>query len=146
VSQGSAAAGEAVEWSGEVTWREVAGLREELFDRMDARPDGVSLDVRQVTVIDRTGLALLIGANHRARSIGRPLTLVAADGPVTSALSAGCVLPDFTIALVPGTAGSLVDGDPGQSGERPPARGPRRSTGTSTPCGRASTPRPRRSH
>ena len=124
MSQGSAAAGEAVEWSGEVTWREVAGLREELFDRMDARPDGVSLDVRQVTVIDRTGLALLIGANHRARSIGRPLTLVAADGPVTSALSAGCVLPDFTIALVPGTAGSLVDGDPGQSGERPPAARP----------------------
>ena len=39
---------EAVVWIGEVTWREVAGLREQLFDQMDTRTDGVSLDVRRV--------------------------------------------------------------------------------------------------
>ena len=119
VSQGSATVGEAVVWIGEVTWREVAGLREELFDQMDARPDGVILDVRRVTVIDRTGLALLIGANHRARSMGRPLTLVDDRGPVTAALAAASVVADFAIALHLLASGVTLDGAPAlPSGER----------------------------
>jgi methanogenic corrinoid protein MtbC1/ABC-type transporter Mla MlaB component len=103
--------GDALVWIGEVTWREVPGLRAELFDQVDAL-EGVRLDVRLVTAIDRNGLALLIGANHRARSMGRPLTLVADGGPVASALAATDVLSDFTITPRSGSAGRPDDGDP----------------------------------
>jgi len=87
-----------VVWGGEVTWREVAGLRENLFDAMDAQQVSVQLDVRLVTVIDRTGIALLIGANHRSHSVRRPLILVDDNGPVTAALTAAHVVTDFTLA------------------------------------------------
>jgi len=120
VSEGSSAgSGDPVVWIGEVTWREVARLREELFDQMDVRHDGVSLDVRLVTVIDRTGLALLIGANHRAHSMGRPLTLVDDSGPVTSALTTAHVVADFSITRLP--AGSPADGDSGPERSGHPA-------------------------
>lgn len=82
-------------WVGEVTWRHVAELREALFDQMDACDRGVRLDVRRVTEIDRTGVALLIGANHRARSMGKPLTLVDDAGVVTEALTRAQAVSDF---------------------------------------------------
>ncbi len=82
-------------WVGDVTWRQVAELREALFDQMDACDRGVRLDVRRVTEIDRTGVALLIGANHRARSMGKPLTLVDDGGVVTQALARAQVVSDF---------------------------------------------------
>jgi len=85
-------------WVGEVTWRHVAELREALFDEMDACHSGVRLDVRRVTEIDRTGVALLIGANHRAQSLGKPLTLVDEDGVVTEALARAQVISEFQMA------------------------------------------------
>jgi anti-anti-sigma regulatory factor len=89
-------------WTGEVTWRQVAELREQLFDAMDIGAGDLGLDVRGVTVIDRTGIALLIGANHRARSLGRPLVLLDADGPVTEALRRARALSDFDVAQTSG--------------------------------------------
>jgi methanogenic corrinoid protein MtbC1 len=86
-----------VVWDGEVTWRDVADLREGLFDAMDAQVASVHLDVRLVTVIDRTGIALLIGANHRSHTMRRPLVLVDDNGPVTAALTAARVATDFTL-------------------------------------------------
>jgi len=88
-------------WVGEVTWREVADLREALFDELEVPGYvGLRLDVRRVTLIDRPGSALLIGANHRAVAIGRRLVLVDANGPVTVALSKLHVLKDFLVAQV----------------------------------------------
>jgi len=89
-------------WTGEVTWRQVADLREEFFDAMDVGAGDLGLDVRGVTVIDRTGIALLIGANHRARSMGRALVLLDADGPVTEALRRAHALTDFDLAQTSG--------------------------------------------
>jgi methanogenic corrinoid protein MtbC1 len=86
-----------VVWGGEATWREVADLRENLFDAMDAHLVGVRLDVRRVTVIDRTGIALLIGANHRSHSMRRPLIVLDDDGLVTAALTAAHVVSDFNL-------------------------------------------------
>jgi len=91
-----------VVWAGEVTWREVADLRESLFDAMDAHLVGVQLDVRLVTFIDRTGIALLIGANHRSHSMGRPLILLDDNGPVTAALTGAHVGSDFTVVHTAG--------------------------------------------
>ena len=83
---------------GELTWRHVAELREALFDEMDACDCGLCLDVRRVTEIDRTGVALLIGANHRALSMGKPLTLMDPSGVVAAALARAHVTTDFQVA------------------------------------------------
>ena len=74
-------------WAGAVTWRETADLRESLLDQLEAGSNGALwLDVREVSVIDRCGVALLIGALHRAQAMGRRLVLIDAMGPVTSTL------------------------------------------------------------
>jgi len=78
-----------------------ASLREPLFHGLEiAGHTGVRLDVRDVTSIDRSGVALLIGANHRARAAGRQLILVDHDGPVTAALTAMHVLRGFLVTEV----------------------------------------------
>jgi anti-anti-sigma regulatory factor len=92
---------QACAWVGEVTWRQVAELREVLFDEMDACECGLCLDVRLVTEIDRTGIALLIGANHFAHSMGRPLVLLDESGPVSDALVRAHVMADFRMTAVP---------------------------------------------
>lgn len=87
--------------AGEVTWRETSGLREALFDLLEAPgQDGLSLDVRAVTRIDRTGVALLIGANHRAAALGHRFTLLDEYGPVTRVLSGLRMLGDFDVTQV----------------------------------------------
>jgi anti-anti-sigma factor len=97
-------------WTGDVTWHVTADLRDALFDQLEApgRP-GVRLDVRGVSSIDKTGVALLIGANHRAAARGRRLELVDTDGPVTRALAAMHLLRDFVVTQLIGA------GDPGTS-------------------------------
>lgn len=113
-------------WDGEVTWRRVAELRELLLDELDTHADGLLLDVRKVTSIDRTGVALLIGANMRAKSLARRLTLGDdADGVVTAALRRAHVINDFTLAQAPGA--SEIPNP--RSGNDEPA-GPRRRTPT----------------
>ena len=88
--------------AGEVTWRETAALREALFDLLEAPGQGgLSLDVRAVTGIDRTGVALLIGANHRAAALGHPFILIDAYGPVTRMLSGLRMLRDFAVTQTP---------------------------------------------
>jgi len=84
-------------WTGAVTWRNVAKLREQLFDEIDTRTGGLTLDVRAVVEIDRTGVALLIGARHRGQSLGRPLTLIDNAGAVTEALTKSHVIADFAV-------------------------------------------------
>jgi anti-anti-sigma regulatory factor len=105
---GRPAAGEGVAddvvWSGEITWRGNARLRENLFDRLEdhgARGD-LRVDVRAVTALDKTGVALLIGANHRAHSLDRSLVLIDAHGPVTAALVGLGIDNDFhLVQLLP---------------------------------------------
>ncbi len=89
-------------WSGDVTWREVPGHREALFDLLES--PGLTrlyLDVREVRTIDTPGVAVLIGANHRAAASGRRLVLVDANGPVTAALSRMRMLAHFLVTQVP---------------------------------------------
>jgi anti-anti-sigma regulatory factor len=75
-------------WSGPVTWRETAALREDLFDRLEASEGGTLwLDVRDVSVIDRTGVALLAGAQHRAHELQHGFVLIDANGAVTTTLT-----------------------------------------------------------
>jgi len=84
-------------WIGEVTWRQAAELREQLFDEMDHHETGVCVDVRLVTEIDRIGVALLIGANLRGKAIGRPLSLLDANGPVSDELTRTRLINEFTL-------------------------------------------------
>jgi anti-anti-sigma factor len=88
-------------WSGEVTWRETSALREALFDLLESPgPPTVHLDVCEVTTIDTTGLALLIGANHRAHGLGRSLVLVDRGGAVTRGLTRIRMIDDFSVVQV----------------------------------------------
>jgi anti-anti-sigma regulatory factor len=88
-------------WPEEVTWREVADLREVLFDLLETPQSlSVRLDVRGVKVIDGTGVGLLIGANHRAAALGRRLVLIDGDGAVSAALRRIRMLSTFRIARI----------------------------------------------
>jgi len=88
-------------WTGAVTWRETAGLREGLLDQLEAGINGALwLDVRQVTVIDRCGIGLLIGAQHRAQAMRRKLVLIDAMGTVTSTLAQLHRLDQFHVEQV----------------------------------------------
>ena len=94
-------------WGGDITWRDVAERREALFDCLEAADSlGVTLDVREVTSIDRTGVALLIGANHRAFATGRRMVILDSYGPVTSALARMHLLGSFVVTQAPVPAGS----------------------------------------
>ncbi len=85
-------------WIGEVTWRHTATLREQIFDLLEAQmSDRLFLDVSSVEVIDRTGVALLIGSNHRATAMNRKLVLIDDTGLTTAALSDAGVLASFDI-------------------------------------------------
>jgi anti-anti-sigma regulatory factor len=75
-------------WSGAVTGADVTALRGQLFDALEA--PGVSilwLDVRDVTDIDRAGVALLLGAQGRAAALDRQLILIDSGGVVTDTLN-----------------------------------------------------------
>ncbi|MBI1376171.1 MAG: STAS domain-containing protein [Frankiales bacterium] len=72
---------------GPLTWRESQVVRERVHDLLDG-PGAVTvwLDVRDVTDIDRVGVAVLIGAHHRAHALGRELALIDDGGPVEQGL------------------------------------------------------------
>lgn len=90
-----------VAWAGPITWQTTPQLREALFDALEVPGHvGVRVDVREVTTIDRSGVALLIGANQRARSLGRLLILIDNGGPVTTTLAAMHLLHLFHVRLV----------------------------------------------
>lgn len=74
-------------WPSVVTWREVPALREALYDAME-RPgcDEVRLDARGVEDMDATGVALLVGADRRARAAGISLVVAHGGGPVATVL------------------------------------------------------------
>ena len=77
-----------VVWAGAINWQATPDLRPVLFDALEVPAHvGVQLDVRAVTAIDRSGIALLIGANHRAPAMGRQLILIDRGGPVTTTLA-----------------------------------------------------------
>ncbi|HEY5134645.1 MAG TPA: STAS domain-containing protein [Candidatus Nanopelagicales bacterium] len=92
---------QACRWTGAVTWRETAGLREDLLDQLEAGVSGALwLDVREVSIIDRCGIALLIGAQHRAQAMTRGLVLIDAIGPVTSTMARLHLLDQFHVEQV----------------------------------------------
>jgi anti-anti-sigma factor len=88
-------------WAGTINWQATPDLRPVLFDALEVRGRvGVELDVRAVTSIDRSGIALLIGANHRAAAMGRQLILIDRGGPVTTTLANLRLLRAFRVTQV----------------------------------------------
>jgi anti-anti-sigma factor len=101
---------EQVAWAGDINWRVTATLREVLFDALEVKDQtGVQLDVREVRSIDNSGVALLIGANHRAAALGRTLALTDHNGPVTTTLSALRLLRCFRVTQVLPTGGRSTE-------------------------------------
>jgi anti-anti-sigma regulatory factor len=88
-------------WHGAVTSEVTAGLRDRLYALLWAPGStSVRLDVRDVTSIDAAGVAVLVGARHRAEALGRAFVLVDAGGPVTQALQRLHLLPSFLVTQV----------------------------------------------
>jgi anti-anti-sigma regulatory factor len=88
-------------WHGAVTSQETPALREQLFALLDSA-SGTSLrvDVRAVTAIDRSGIAVLIGARRRAAATGRTFVLIDSGGPVSKELRRMHVLDSFLVTQV----------------------------------------------
>jgi anti-anti-sigma regulatory factor len=88
-------------WHGAVTSHETPALREQLFSLLDSA-GGTSLrvDVRGVTAIDRSGIAVLIGARRRAAATGRTFVLIDSGGPVSTELRRMHVLDSFLVTQV----------------------------------------------
>ncbi|HEY7857229.1 MAG TPA: STAS domain-containing protein [Candidatus Nanopelagicales bacterium] len=92
-------------WIGEVTWRQTAMLREQIFDLLEADASApLFLDVSSVERIDRTGVALLIGSNHRATAMNRHLVLIDDSGLIADALSDAGVRSSFDIRTTDSTS------------------------------------------
>ena len=73
--------------SGELDLFREADLRRALDDVLtDTTPERLVLDVRGVQFLDSSGLRALLMCRDRARSLGIPLALAVAPGPVTRLL------------------------------------------------------------
>ena len=73
--------------SGELDLFREADLRRALHDVLaDTTPERLVLDVRGVQFLDSSGLRALLMCRDRARSLGIPLALAVAPGPVTRLL------------------------------------------------------------
>lgn len=60
---------------GRLAAQEVADVRDALFDALDRSPDGLTVDMSGVVLIDATGVGVLLGAHRRAQSLDRRLVL-----------------------------------------------------------------------
>jgi anti-anti-sigma regulatory factor len=75
-------------WAGVVDRQVTVDLRRALFEALKVPGQtGVRLDVREVTSISDGGLAVLVSANHRARTVGRLLLLLDDEGVVSARLA-----------------------------------------------------------
>ena len=73
--------------SGELDLFREADLRRAIDDVLaDTTPERLVLDVREVQFLDSSGLRALLMCRDRARSLGIPLALAVAPGPVTRLL------------------------------------------------------------
>jgi len=82
-------------WTERVTSKQAAALREILLGEFTAvEYPGVPLDVRRVTEIDRSGIELAIGADHRGAATGRRLVLIDSGVPVTGQLQRMHLIPE----------------------------------------------------
>ncbi len=98
VTIGPAVGGPQLALVGGVTWRETATLREVLFDLLEQPGlDRLDLDVSGVTAIDRIGVGLLIGVNHRAAAVHRPFALIDSGGAVSRELAHLGLLDNFEL-------------------------------------------------
>jgi anti-anti-sigma factor len=90
-------------WRGVVDVRVTARLRDRLFALLGSPgTTGVRLDVRAVTSIDASGMAVLVGARRKAQAVGRTLVLVDEEGPVTVSLRRTRLLPAFLVTQAAG--------------------------------------------
>jgi anti-anti-sigma factor len=74
------------ELSGELDLASAPGLREQLLGLLRPGTSRLVLDLSRVTFCDASGLAVLVGASHRARTLGGFLRLAAVSPPTARVL------------------------------------------------------------
>jgi anti-anti-sigma factor len=75
-----------VELSGDLDLASAPGLREQLLGLLRPGASRLVLDLSKVTFCDASGLAVLVGASHRARVLGGFLRLAAVSPPADRVL------------------------------------------------------------
>ena len=68
-----------LELSGELVFETARKVERELRNIEERKPNALAIDLRGLSMIDSTGLALVVSADSRARSEGRRLMVV--EGP-----------------------------------------------------------------
>jgi anti-sigma B factor antagonist len=92
---------------GDLDFAAAPALRECLTDTLHRGMDLLVLDLSHVPSCDSAGLAVLIGTQHRARSLGVTMRLVAPSLPVRTVLDVTglkrnfTICPDLSSALAP---------------------------------------------
>jgi anti-sigma B factor antagonist len=71
-----------LELSGELVFETARKVERELRALEERRPDRLAIDLRGLSMIDSTGLALVVSADARARAEGRRLVVVEGPDPV----------------------------------------------------------------
>jgi anti-sigma B factor antagonist len=87
--------------SGDLDFTAAPQLGDAIDRLLEARAHELWVDLRELTSIDSTGLAALIGARRRADAAGAKLRLVVDRGPVRDVLELGRMDRVFQLASEP---------------------------------------------
>lgn len=92
--------GRVIELAGEAELATVGPLRDALAAAQEAEGP-VVVDLREVTLLDSSGLAALLNAQRRLTRAGRKLSLIVTPGPVARILAVTKLDTTFALADTP---------------------------------------------
>jgi anti-sigma B factor antagonist len=95
--------------SGELVFETARKVERELRVIEERKPDALAIDLSGLSMIDSTGLALVVSADSRARSEGRRLMVV--EGPDSVQRVFRMTRLDDRLDIVPSLDGASADGD-----------------------------------
>src|SRR3954453_7933200 len=95
--------------SGELVFETARKVERELRVIEERKPTALAIDLSGLSMIDSTGLALVVSADSRARSEGRRLMVV--EGPDSVQRVFRMTRLDDRLDIVPSLDGASADGD-----------------------------------
>ncbi len=94
--------------SGELVFETARKVERELRHLEERKPNALAIDLSGLSMIDSTGLALVVSADSRARGEGRRLIIV--EGPDSVQRVFRMTRLDDRLEMVPSLEGGLGDG------------------------------------
>jgi anti-sigma B factor antagonist len=100
-----------LELSGELVFETARKVEKQLRTIEERRPETLAIDLSALSMIDSTGLALVVSADSRARGEGRRLVVVEGPDPVQRVFRMTRL--DDRLDIVPSLAAALDGNAPG---------------------------------